>query len=97
MFCSAYPFYDSKNPPHQRSMRYSCITLKKKNSYLAAGYESSSHHTVWGSTNCNDTGVVLVELLNSLNLEILNKDNDPTYCSAGRIEVIDITLVSFGS
>jgi hypothetical protein len=30
--CSAYLFYDYKNPPQQRSVRCSCVTVKKKNS-----------------------------------------------------------------
>jgi hypothetical protein len=37
-----------------------------------------------------------VEFLNSSNLEILNRGNEPTFCSGGRLEVIDITLGSFG-
>jgi hypothetical protein len=32
----------------------------------------------------------------SSNLEILNQGNDPTYCSARRLEVINITLGYFG-
>jgi len=36
------------------------------------------------------------EFLNSWNLEILNQDNDPSYCSARRLEVINITLGSSG-
>jgi len=51
---------------------------------------------MWGSTNCNDRGVVLLEFLNFSNLEILNQGTDPTYCSAGRLEVIWITLGYFG-
>jgi hypothetical protein len=51
---------------------------------------------VWGSTNCNDKGVALLEYLNSSNLEILNQGNDSTYCSAGRLEVFEITLWFFG-
>jgi len=51
---------------------------------------------VWGSTNCNDRGEVLVEFLNSLNLEILNQGNEPTFCSGYMQEVNDITLGSFG-
>jgi hypothetical protein len=35
-----------------------------------------------------------VEFLNYTNLEILNRGNEPTFCSGGRIEVIDITLGS---
>jgi len=50
---------------------------------------------VWGSTTFRDRGVALFEFLNSL-MEILNQGNDPTYYSAGRLEVIGITLGSFG-
>ena len=37
-----------------------------------------------------------MEFLNSSNLEILNQGNGPTFCSGGRLEVINITLGSFG-
>jgi hypothetical protein len=32
-----------------------------------------------------------MEFLNSSNLEILNRGNEPTFCSGGTFEVIDIT------
>jgi len=38
-----------------------------------------------------------VEIQNSSNLEILNRGNEPTFCSGGRLQVIDITLGSLGS
>ena len=38
----------------------------------------------------------MLEFLNSWNLDILNHGRDPTYCSAGKLEVIYITLVYFG-
>jgi hypothetical protein len=38
----------------------------------------------------------LVEYSNSSNLEILNQGTEPTFCSGCKLEVIDITLVSFG-
>jgi len=69
---------------------------EEENLYLVTGCDSNSHHTVWGSTNCNERGVALLEILNSLNMEILNQGNDSIYCSAGRLEVTDIILVSFG-
>jgi len=69
---------------------------EEENLYLVTGCDSNSHHTVWGSINCNDRGVTLLEILNSLNLEILNQGNDSTYCSARRLELIDIILGSFG-
>jgi hypothetical protein len=56
------------------------------------GCDSNVHHTAWGSSNCNDRGEVLVEILNPLNLEILNQGNEPTFCSDYRQEVIDINL-----
>jgi hypothetical protein len=37
-----------------------------------------------------------VEFLNYLNLEILYQGNEPTFCSGSRLQVIDITLGSFG-
>jgi len=35
-----------------------------------------------------------MKFLNSSNLEILHRGNEPTFCSGGRLEVIDITLGS---
>jgi len=29
---------------------------EEENLYLVTGFDSSSHHTVWGSINCNDRG-----------------------------------------
>jgi len=37
-----------------------------------------------------------MEFLNSLNLEILNRGIEPTFCSGSRKEVTDITLGSYG-
>jgi hypothetical protein len=66
---------------------------EKENFYLV-GYDSNTHHSVWGSTNCNSRGEALLEFLNTTNFEILNRGNEPTYCSGGRSDVIDITLGS---
>jgi hypothetical protein len=67
---------------------------ENENLYLVVGCDSSAHHSVWGSTNCNSRGEVLVEFLNSSNLEIINQGNEPTFCSGSRLEVTDITLGS---
>jgi hypothetical protein len=65
--------------------------------YLVIGCDSNTHHFVWGYNNCNDRGEALVEFLNSLNLEILNQGNEPSFCvGGGRLEVIDITLWALG-
>lgn len=72
-------------------MRY----CEGENLYLVMGCDSSAHHTVSGISNCNDRGVVL-KFINSTNLEILIRGNDSTFCSGRRLDVIDITLGSFG-
>jgi hypothetical protein len=69
---------------------------ESKNLQLVIGCDSNVHHIVRGSTHCNDSGKALVEFLNSSNLEILNQGNEPTFCSGCRLQVIDITLGSFG-
>jgi hypothetical protein len=69
---------------------------EKEKIQLLVGCDSNAHHTAWGSTNCNGRGVALIEFLNSTMLEILNKGNEPTFCTSVRREVIDITLGSYG-
>ena len=71
-------------------MRY----CENENLYLVVRRDSSAHHSVWGSTNCNRRGEALVAFLNSTSLEILNRGNEPTFCSGGRLEVIVIKLLS---
>ena len=67
-----------------------------ENLYLVVGCDSNAHHTAWGRTNCNGRGEALIQFLNSSNLEILNRGNEPTFCSGNRQELIDITMRSYG-
>jgi hypothetical protein len=69
---------------------------ESENLYLVIGCRSNAHHILWGSTNFNHRGEALVGFLNYSNLEIINQDNKPNVCSGGRLEVVDITLGSFG-
>jgi hypothetical protein len=92
--CSAYLPYDSEDPPSKKLeelVRY----CEKGNLHLVVGCDSNTHHSAWGSTNCDSRGEGLVEFLNSSNLEILNRGNEPTFCSGGRLEVTDI--ITLGS
>jgi hypothetical protein len=93
--CSAYMPYDSDEPPLTEEFEKLLHDCEAKNFYLVIRCNSNSHHTVWGSTNCNDRGVPLLGFLNSMNLKILNQGNYPTFCSAGRLQVSDITQGSF--
>jgi hypothetical protein len=67
---------------------------EKENLCLVVGCDCNAHHSVWGSTNYNSKGKVLMEFLNTTNLEILNRGNEPTFCSGGRLKVKDFTLES---
>ena len=94
--CAAYLPYDSEDPPPSNEFEELVRYCENENLYLVVGCDPNVHHSVWGSTNCNSRGEVLVEFLNSSNLEIINRGNERTFYSGGRFEVIDITLGSFG-
>ena len=93
--CSAYLPNDSKDPPPSTELEDVVWYCEKEDLYLIVGCNSNAHHTSWGSTNCNGRGESLMEFLNSSNLEILNWGNGSTFCSSGKLEVIDITLGSY--
>jgi hypothetical protein len=94
--CSAYLPYNSEDPPPSRELEDLMRYCENENLYLLVGCDSNAHHTAWGSTNCNRTGEALMEFLNSSNLEIIKRDNEPTVCNTARQEVINITLGSYG-
>jgi hypothetical protein len=94
--CSTYLPYDSKDSPPSKEFEELMRNCENENLYLVIGCDSNAHHTAWGSTNCNDRGEDLVEFLNSSDLEILNQGNEPTFCCDSRLELIGITLGSFG-
>jgi hypothetical protein len=83
-------------PPLSKEFEELVRYCESENLYLVIGCDSNAHHCIWGNTNFNDRGEALVEFLNYSNLEILNQGNEPTFCSGCRLEVIDITLGSFG-
>ena len=94
VICSAYLPYDSEDPPPSKGFEVLVRYCEKENLHLVVGCDSTAHHSVWGSTNCNSREEALMEFLNTTNLEILNRGNEPTFCGGGRLEVIEITLGS---
>jgi len=88
--CSAYLPYDSEDPPPSNELEELVRHCENENLNLVVGCDSSTHHSVRGSTNCNSRKEALVEFLNSSNLEILNRRNEPTFFSGGRMEVITL-------
>jgi hypothetical protein len=65
-----------------------CHSRKKQ---LIIGCDANAHHTLWGSTGTNPRES-LIEFLVSLNLNILNHANKPTFVVCNRKEVTDLTL-----
>jgi hypothetical protein len=86
--------FDSEDLAPTREFEELVRFCEEKTLSLIVGCDSNCHHTVWGSANCNDRRVALVEFLNSTNLEILNRGNEPTFCNIRRVEVLDVTIGS---
>jgi hypothetical protein len=51
---------DSNDPPPLKEFEELKFFCEAENLHLVMGCNSSAHHSVWGSTNCNDRGVALV-------------------------------------
>lgn len=66
---------------------------KAKIPYLI-GCDANAHHTVWGSTDINDRGELILDFLLNENVKILNKGNRLPFINAIRAEVLDLTLSS---
>jgi hypothetical protein len=92
VICYAYLPYDPEEPPPSKELEDLVGYCETEALYLVVGCDSNAHHSVWGSTNCNRRGEAWMEFLNYTNLEILNQGKEPTFCSRGRSEVINITL-----
>ncbi|XP_048514354.1 uncharacterized protein LOC125501755 [Athalia rosae] len=89
---SAYLPYDSKDPPPTEELKALVRYCTSEGLELLVGCDANSHHTVWGSSNTNRRGVVLLEYLSLERLEILNRGSKPTFINSLRREVIDLTL-----
>ena len=61
---------------------------------LIIGCDSNSHHTLWGSGDCDNRGYDLVDFLDSSGLDFANKGSVPTFVGARGQTVIDVTICS---
>lgn len=87
---SAYFAHDRETPPEEvRSLVRYC---KEEGLGLLIGCDANAHNTVWGSTDTNGRGEDLLDYLAENNLEILNVGAEPTFVTASRREVLDITF-----
>lgn len=61
---------------------------------LLSGTDANAHHFAWGSSDINPKGDSLLNYILASNLVVLNVGNTPTFITANRSEVLDITLRS---
>ncbi|OXU16370.1 hypothetical protein TSAR_006892 [Trichomalopsis sarcophagae] len=90
IIASAYLPFEKESPTEEvsRLVEY----CEERGLPLVMGCDANAHHLVWGSTNTNDRGTTLLEYLTTMNLEIINRGNEPTFMNVRRREIIDITL-----
>ena len=89
---SVYMASDLEIPPPKVVELTQLSMAQKRNLILAC--DANAHHTIWGSTDINMRGELLLDFIISTNLTVANKGCKPTFINSIRQEVIDITLVS---
>jgi hypothetical protein len=85
---SAYPPYDSDEPPPTKEMRDVIDYCSSRGKQLITGCDANAHHILWWSHGINPRGESLMEYL----VNVLNQGNEPTFVTSNRKEVIDLTL-----
>ncbi|KAL0868096.1 hypothetical protein ABMA27_008734 [Loxostege sticticalis] len=93
IIASAYLPYEETDPVSgqlQDLISYS----SQVNMELIIGCDANAHNTAWGSTGNNVRGDKLLDYLVSSTMHIVNRGNKPTFVTARRKEVIDITLAN---
>ena len=89
---SVYMAAESTAPPAElRGLVQYCQEARLP---LLVGTDCNSHHPAWGSTDMNPRGQSLMEFIAEYGLDWLNRGNVPTFVTANRKEVLDITLVN---
>ncbi|CAB0038072.1 unnamed protein product [Trichogramma brassicae] len=91
---SAYFPCDSQDPPPTAEVQRLIQHCQETRLALIIGCDANSHHTAWGCSDINSRGEALLESLASSNLIILNRGSRPTFRSAGRETIIDLTMCS---
>jgi hypothetical protein len=89
---SAYLLYNSAKPLPTKELKDVIDYCCSRKEQLIIGCDANADHILWGSTGSNPRGENLMEYLVSLNLNILNQGNEPTFLTCNRKEVTDLTL-----
>ena len=91
---STYMPGDSIDAPPPQILKDLTLFCEGNGWDLLVGADANSHNLIWGSTNNNKRGEDLLEFIMTSNLHLCNTGTKPTFVTANREEVLDITLAS---
>ncbi|XP_059050174.1 uncharacterized protein LOC131845154 [Achroia grisella] len=98
LVCSAYlPGHDENNKiikDPTTGLQPVVEYARKHKAELLVGCDANAHHTNWGSSDINTRGKSLDDFILTNCLQILNTGCTPTFVTATRQEVLDITLAT---
>ena len=67
---------------------------RQTNRQFIIGCDANAHHTVWGSSDVNERGEHLLDYIANKHIYIINRGCKPTFITAARKEVLDLTFAS---
>jgi hypothetical protein len=88
-----HPHNDVELPPPEELDRL-VMGCRAEGTHLIIGCDANSHHTSWGIMNINNRGESLFNYTTANGLDIMNRDNRPTFVTSNRQEDIDITIAT---
>ena len=96
VFASVYMPYEARDPPPQK-MRDLVKYCEDNHIHLFISCDANAHSTTWGSTDDIVRGENLLEYIMSTTLVVHNRGNRPTFITANREEVLDLTMSTAGA
>lgn len=93
IIASIYMPFDSVDHPTAGVIRLVKYGEENKLNIIICA-DVNSHHGLWGCNNTNKRGEDLVDFLASTDLHVINRGHQPTFVTATRSEILDITLAS---
>ncbi|XP_049306182.1 uncharacterized protein LOC125776693 [Bactrocera dorsalis] len=93
---SAYMPHDDKVEPPPALLRRTLAEASRNGAGVIIGSDANSRHSIWGSSDTNTRVESLFDFIVNENFRICKRGNSPTFETAGRKEVLDLTLASHG-
>ncbi|XP_049316926.1 uncharacterized protein LOC125779695 [Bactrocera dorsalis] len=91
---SAYMPHDDVVEPPPLLLRRTLAEASKIGTGVIIGSDATSRHQIWGNSDSNSRGESLFDFIIGEDLRICNRGNTPTFVTAGREEVLNLTLTS---